>query len=258
MNSITTLLPTIDVGHGAPTLVMMHLFGSSKSEWAECVKMLSTANRCVVLDLPGFGEAGDITGYSIKEMVAALTQTLHACIDEEFVLIGHSMSGKVAMAFAAQKPAGLRGLVLVTPSPPSPEPIKDADRARMLSMSRDRASAETFLDGITAKPLAGNSRERAIKDFIHASPTAWRAWLECGSREDWSDRIGRFDLPTLVVAGSDDPSLSESVQQRTTMRHLDHGRLEVIPNCGHVPTLENPMALSFLIKDFLELNLYSQ
>ena len=70
------------------------------------------------------------------------------------------------MAIAARRPPELLGLVLVTPSPPSPEPITDEGRAKMLAMKRDRASAEQFLDGITAHPLKGIVRERAIADFI--------------------------------------------------------------------------------------------
>ena len=249
------MLPSIDRGTGEPTLVFMHLFGSARREWTECMAILSTDYRCIALDLPGFGEASDMTGYSVEQMVDAVEKALRALHLKRFVLVGHSLSGKVALVIASRTWPKMAGLILVAPSPPSPEPIDDESRKKMLAMKRDRASAETFLDGITDKPLSGEMRERSILDFIRCSPAAWTAWLETGSREDWKDRVGIVNCPTLVVAGSEDPSLSAPVQKQTTMKSLGRARLEIMQNCGHLPTMENPERLSALILDFLSSNL---
>ena len=122
----------------------------------------------------------------------------------------------------------------------------------MLAMKRDCNDAAAFLDGITAKPLSGSIRERAIEDFIRCSPLAWLAWLQAGSREDWTERVRRVTCPALVITGADDPSLPAAVQQQTTLRHLTRGQLKIIPSCGHLPTMEAPQALSALIRDFVE------
>ena len=121
----------------------------------------------------------------------------------------------------------------------------------MLAMKRDRASAERFLDGITVQRLSGEIRERAISEFIRCSPDAWNAWLEKGSREDWTTKLGIVDYPALAVTGSGDPSLSTPVQLETTMKSLSHGQIHEIPRCGHLPTMETPEKLSSLISEFV-------
>ncbi len=249
------ILPTMEQGAGAPPLVLLHLFGSSKREWTECISLLAPRFRCIAMDLPGFGEAASIRGYGVEEMVQRVEATLRTMQLPRFVLIGHSMSGKVTLAIAARKFPHLCGIILVAPSPPSPEPISDESKVKMLAMKRDRTSADAFLDGITFQPLVGPVRERAVRDFVECAPDAWAAWLKHGSKEDWADRIGLVSCPALVVTGETDPSLSASVQEKTTMRHLDHARLETIRRCGHLPTMEAPDELSALIRDFAQLDL---
>ena len=237
-------LPASDVGHGELTLVLMHSFGSSGREWDACGRILSADHRCLALDLPGHGRAAAVEGYSVDAMRRAVLRTLEQHGVRRYVLVGHSMSGKVATALAAERPEGLAGLVMVSPSPPSPEPIKDADRQRMLAMDRRRADAESFLDNVTASPLEGATRDAAIDDFLACSPAAWRAWLEHGSNEDWAARVGRIDCPALVLVGDRDPAMPKDVHERLTLPHLADAQLQVLPGCGHLPPREMPGQLA--------------
>ena len=89
------MLPKIEYGEGALTLVLLHLFGSAKSEWTECMASLASRFQCIAIDLPGFGDARGIPGYSVEEMANSVGETLNSRRLERFVLTGHSMSGKV-------------------------------------------------------------------------------------------------------------------------------------------------------------------
>jgi pimeloyl-ACP methyl ester carboxylesterase len=244
------MLPVIRKGTSSPTLVLLHFFGGSAREWTETAAILSSQFECISMDLPGFGDAANIAGYTVDEMRRGIADTIYSLRLDSFVLVGHSMSGKLSLLLAAQKITGLRGLVLAAPSPPSPEPIPESDRQKMLVMRRNRADAGAFLDGITANPLTGVVRERAIEDFVHCSPAAWSAWLEHGSKEDCAGQIGVVDCPSLVVTGDVDPSLHASIQKQFTLPHLSRARLEIISQCGHLPTMEAPYRLSSLISDF--------
>lgn len=246
------MLPLAQQGSRAPALVLLHFFGGSQREWTEAAAILAAQHQCITMDLPGFGDAANITGYTVEEMARQIVETLSSLCLVGFVLVGHSMSGKVCLGLAAQTLAGFQGLVLVAPSPPSPEPIEEKNRKKMLAMQCDRADAESFLDGITAAPLTGRVRERAVQDFIRTSPNAWAAWLEDGSKEDWSATVGIINCPALVITGEMDPSLPASVQERLTLPHLSHARLETIPQCGHLPTMEKPEKLSSLISHFMK------
>jgi pimeloyl-ACP methyl ester carboxylesterase len=84
---------------------------------------------------------------------------------------------------------------------------------------------------------------------MRASPAAWRAWVEHGSQEDWSTRVGVLDLPTLIVAGAQDASLGVAIQRRLTLPHFRNATLTVIEG-GHALPLENPQALAAAIEQF--------
>ena len=244
-------LPSSDRGTGVPTLVLMHSFGSARGEWNECAAILSTRYRCVALDLPGHGEAARVCGYDVAAAGDAVLHTVTQLGVGPFILVGHSMSGKIAMTVAAGRTPELAGLVLVTPSPPAPEPIAPDARRRMLAMARTIACAGDFLDNVTASALVGTARDRAVDDFLACAPAAWVAWLECGSNEDWVERVGTIGCPTLVITGDRDPALPAAVQRSMTMPHLAAGELTTLSNCGHLPTVEQPGALAGLIADFV-------
>ena len=203
------------------------------------------------IDTPGFGDAALSGGYSVAEMADCFEETIAQLKLGAFILVGHSMTGKVAAVLASRQLPGLRKLVLLTPSPLSPEPIAPEDRATMLAQTiPTRADAEQYIRVNSALPIRPEIFERAVEDRLRANPAAWRAWLERGSCEDWSGRVPRLTLPTLVVAAGKDKSLGPDVQQRLTMPRLTEGRLEILPESGHLVPLEASEKLVELLRDF--------
>ncbi len=249
------IVPSTEFGAGDPAFIFLHHFGGSARQWTEVISTLAAEHRCVAVDMAGFGNAASLLGFTVEEMVDQLATSVERKALSQFVLVGHSMTGKVALAFAARRPAGLLGLVLVTPSPPGPEPIEDEAREEMLQSHGTRSGAERLINKITARQLPRDLYERAIGDNLGASRDAWEAWLKHGSYEDWSDRIGTLEYPALIVTGQDDPALPASVQRRLTIPHLTRATLVDLPNCGHLPPLEAPAALSCLLKEFVRVDI---
>lgn len=239
-------------GHSdTPTLVLLHVFGGSRREWAEAAVLMASQFRIVSIDTPGFGQAANHPGYSVAEMAEAFRETVSALRLQRIVLVGHSMTAKVAMVLAAQELPGLEKLVLLTPSPITPEPIPDEARKKMLAAAEpDLASAEQYIRDNSELPIPSEIFARAVEDRLRAHPAAWRAWLESGSYEDWSDRISRLDVPALVLAAECDASLGPAVQQKLTMPHLGNGRMEVILGSGHLVPMEAPERLARALCEF--------
>lgn len=213
------------------------------------VPRLSSRHRLLMFDMPGFGEAAAMGALDVSAMADHVDRQIRDAGVEHCVIVGHSMTGKICGALASREPDYLRGLILVTPSPPPPEPFTDEVRERLMAFDGSREAAAGYVDGITAQQLPDEWREPAIADAMRASLVAWKTWISTTSQEDWSDRVGVLSLPVLVIAGADDPSLPADIQRRLTMPHLAQGELKVIAG-GHVLPLENPQALIEAIESF--------
>ena len=232
-----------------PTIFCLHYLGGSAREWARVASLLEGRVRVVSIDLPGFGDAAATPGYTVSEMVTFVTKAVSADNAGTWTIAGHSMGAKVANAIArdaedgAPELSGMRGLILVAGSPPSPEPMSDEQRAKMLGYFT--GDAETSL-GQARKYVASNSgsqldpgsRELAEADALRANRAAWAAWLESGSREDWSERVGVLRMPALVVAGADDPELGPDGQRKFMLPHLANASFVTLPNAKHLLPME--------------------
>ena len=242
-----------------PAFVLMHFLGGSTREWDEAVLLLGPSHKTLRIDLPGFGASAEDTRYAVSEMADAVAETIAAAGLKRYVLVGHSMSGKIAMALARRaqdaQDKALLGLVLVAPSPPRPEPMTDAKRGSMIALlgahhADELDRARSFIATNASHHLTPPVQDRAAHELLRMNRTAWVAWLSYGSQEDWADRIGVLSLPALVVAGDKDTSLGPKTQAEATMPHLGNARMAVLEGCGHLPPMEQPQQLATLLLEF--------
>lgn len=238
------------------TLVFLHALGSSRREWEQVIDLLPGYD-CIALDLPGFGDRPLANQTDPARLAHWLTHEIAERQLTTSVLIGHSMGGKIVTLAAARAVSGgpssesVRGVVLVAASPPAPEPMDEDRRAEMMKWFADGHAtyedAAKFVDDNTANPLPQALREQAIADVMRCDPEASLAWLEHGSREDWSAQIGQIDLSALIIAGAKDGDLGEPAQRHLNAPHYRDARLEVISDAAHLIPYEKPQALAALI-----------
>ena len=195
-------------------------------------------------------------------MAETVAETIGASGAASYRLIGHSMGGKVAMVLARWaedgdlRLTGLDGLILLAASPPSPEPLPDAKRREMAGwFTGDESSqlreAEQYINGNSARPLPAETRHLAVDDVLRASRKAWLAWLEVGSREDWSDRIGTLLTPAIIVGGTEDEDLGIEAQSRLSLPHFRDARLAPLKGAGHLLPMERPDDIATLMAEFV-------
>lgn len=155
------------------------------------------------------------------------------------------------MALAARRPAGLAGLVLVAPSPPTPEPMTEASRAHTLASYGDRDAAVATAHRITRRPLAPARFDEVVADSLRTSRPAWDAWMRTGSREDIAEQMPRINVPTLVVAGGADPVIERGMLEREVQGRIAGARMAVADRVGHLVRREAPDALTAHLRHFL-------
>lgn len=236
---------------GAPAVIFLHYFGGSARSWGEVVEGLAGQARCIAPDLRGFGDnTAPANGYAVDDYADDVAALVAAFGIGDYVLVGHSMGGKIALALAARRPAGLRALLLLAPSPPTPEPMSDGERARLLATHGERTAALESVRKITHRPLPPALIERAVADNLRSSAAAWRAWLERGSREDLSGRMGEVAVPVTVLVGRNDPVMPRPVLQHDVAERVG-GTLVVASDAGHLLPLESPQVVIGALRELL-------
>jgi pimeloyl-ACP methyl ester carboxylesterase len=192
-------------------------------------------------------------GYRLADMADDMRGMIAALGLERYVLVGHSMGGKLAQYLAADRPAGLSGLVLVAPSPPLPLPLATAQRDAMTHAYDDAASIDATLDRVlTAGPLPPALRSQVVEDSLRGAPAAKRAWPHGAMAEDITDRARRIDVPVTVVSGELDRVDPPAALLTHLLPFIPHAVLETVAGRGHLLPLEAPQAVAHAIRRFVD------
>ena len=184
----------------------------------------------------------------------ALERVAAAADGGPFVLVGHSLGGKVAGRVMARLLAGtepvfgLAGAVLLAPSPPSPEPMPDEARSQMQEWAAGEhlspADAAAFLDDNLGVRLDDRLRGAALEAIVRQPASAWRDWLTTGSREDATDLVGTLDLPVTVLAGDADNDLGAAAQPKLLGDVYPRARFVALDGIGHLLPYEAPQRVA--------------
>ena len=232
------------------TIIALHCWASSGREYDLLRPLLPTGTTLLAPNLPGFG--GQPVPADFDYTVRAYADWIGAYIEQqnvaEFTLIGHSMSGKMALALAARHPAGLRRLLLLSPSPPTGEPMSDADRAASLAAHGKPEEAAKTLEKITCQPLPAEIRAHVIADNLRTTHTAWTRWLQDGTRENIQALMPQVAVPCHLLVGDGDVAVTADTQRTHTLPLLPPGTpFTVVPGAGHLLPLEAPATIAALL-----------
>lgn len=243
-----------------PVAFCLHALGSSSAEFEHLRDALADEIDIVALDLPGFGDTPWSDGASVEDTAEWVVRRIRAAGAARWMLVGHSMGGKIASIVAARTLAGraplfgLAGVVLLAASPVAPEPMAEDRRDMMLGWASDghlsEESAREFVEANVAGPLADADLLSALADVQRADPLAWRAWLERGSREDWSSEVSALAVPALVISGAEDGDLGEPTQRRLNGATYPSARFVTIEGAAHLLPLERPREVADAIRSF--------
>jgi uncharacterized protein (TIGR02246 family) len=240
-------------GSGDLALVFLHYYGGSTRTWDGVASQLSERYRIVATDHRGWGDSeAPADGYRIADLAADAEGVIAALGLRRYVLIGHSMGGKVAQLIASRRPGGLEGLVLVAPSPPSPMVLSDEQRATLAGAYQSRESVEFVIDHVlTAKPLDAARREQVIEDSLKAAPQAKAAWPNVAMREDITEAVASIDVPTIVISGELDQVDRVATLQAELLSRIPHAAMHILPGTGHLSPLEAPAEIARIIARFV-------
>ena len=235
-----------------PTLVFLHYWGGSARTWDPVVDCLP-GRDVVTVDFRGWGRSRDLAGpYTLAQFADDVLGIVRAAEVEDYVLLGHSMGGKVAQLAAARHPVGLRGIVLVAPGPAKPPATVTPQYQDQLAHAYDSeesiaAARDTVL---TATPLSEASKARVLADSSSSADGARREWPLHGIVQDITEQTRAISVPALVIGGRNDRVEPVEVLRDNLMPYLSDATLAVIPNTGHLSPLEAPVELADAVARF--------
>jgi 3-oxoadipate enol-lactonase len=245
--------PSSDDGGDGPPLVLLHAFPFDRRMWRETVAALAAAagrHRVIVPDLRGFGTAPLAGPYGVADLADDVAALMDAKGLPRATIVGLSMGGYVALAFAARHGARLEGLVLAdTRAGP------DGDEARR---GRDEAIALVEAQGVEAyverqlprllSPHAPDALRARTRDLARQTPAAVTMGL--AALRDRPDRRGELALiacPTLVIVGAEDV-LTPPAEAAAMASAIPGARYVELPGVGHLANLEAPAAFAALLR----------
>jgi pimeloyl-ACP methyl ester carboxylesterase len=175
----------------------------------------------------------------------------------QVVVCGVSMGGYAALAFARRHPERLRGLILADTRAGADSPEARAGRSQLAERIR-REGAAIAAEMLPRLLGATTRRQRPelaaeLRGWIAASPPGGLCDGLAGlaARADSTPELGRIRVPTLVVCGEED-EVTPPEESRRLAAAIPEARLELIPEAGHLASLERPEAFNRIAAAFLD------
>lgn len=232
--------------------LFIHGFPLDSTMWLEQVQILSDSRRCIAPDLRGFGRSSPSTRsvLSMEDHADDLVAFLDTLDIEKADLIGLSMGGYVALAFADRHPERLRTLALVDTK--STEDSADAKSERDAAAERVAAEGRSGLAsdmiGVLVAESASIWTRARLRTMIESTPaeSIVAALKGMKQRPDRTTVLSNLSIPVTVIVGEHD--VLSPIAEADRMAVAAGGRLTVVPDAGHMSPIEDPSAVAVALR----------
>jgi pimeloyl-ACP methyl ester carboxylesterase len=260
----TGTLSYIERGAGQPVL-LVHGFPLDYTMWDAQIESISKHARVIAPDLRGFGQSPlgpvdpthGITMERYADDLAEFLAELNLGADQPIVFVGLSMGGYIAWQFVRKYASRLRALILL-----DTRSLADTEEARAgrLKMAENVAEwgsgrvAEMLgpklvaPDAFKTKPAIVTDLRRVVEGTSPAAIAAAQRGL--AARLDMTSYLPQIKVPTLVIVGDQD-AISPPAEMKAIANAIPNAEFVVIPDSGHMTTMENPEAVNLAITEFL-------
>ncbi|MFY7878921.1 MAG: alpha/beta fold hydrolase [Lacibacter sp.] len=225
-----------------PTVVLLHGFGEDGSIWEQQLHCLKNYYKVLVPDLRGSGHSANCTApESIEQMAQDLALILDAENIQNCSILGHSMGGYIALAFAELFPDRVHALGLIHSTAFADSPEKKQIRNKAIEFIENNGSAAFFKTAIPNlfHPLFQQQHPEMIEQLLQQSSILrdevviayYRAMIH---RPDRTDVLRHSKFPVLIFIGSSDKAVhpDDALQQATLPAICQVELLEGVAHMG--------------------------
>lgn len=253
--SSSTLDHEIRRGGDAVPLVLLHSLALDRSMWGPLLDHIGDDRQVVTLDLPGHGASVARRPLTIEGMADDVAATLDELGYEHVVLVGVSMGGCVAQAFAIDHPERVVGLGLFdTTAWYGPDAaLAWEDRATRAQAEGLASLADFQLERwFTASYLEREPERcrRLLDVFVANDVPSYVAACRAMGSVDLRDGLATVSVPTVIAVGEEDgatpPHHAADIRSRVA-----GATLTIIPDAKHLAPVEQPEPVARLLEPLL-------
>ncbi len=256
-----------DCGEGKETVVMLHGSGPGATGWANFHRnvdaFVGAGYRVVLMDCLGWGKSDPIVCTGSRSELNA--QTLKALLDalqlERVHIVGNSMGGHSAVAFALSNPGRVDKLVLMGggtggPSQFVPMPtegiklLQGLYREPSIDNLKKMMSVFVFDQNSMTEELFQARLDNMLARKDHLDNFVKSLAANPKQFPDQGPRLGEISAPTLVIWGRDDRFVPMDVSLRLIWG-MPNAELHIFNRCGHWAQWEHADKFNRMVVDFL-------
>lgn len=244
-----------DHGKG-DVVVLLHGFLENSSMWKHLVSNLKLSKRVICIDLLGHGKTDNL-GYihTMDEMSKVVYSVLNHLNIDNYVVVGHSMGGYVALALAKKYPEAIRGLCLMNSTYRADNHDRKIAREKAIEMVRKNyylvvRTSVLNLFAIASRTLFADEIEEVIQEALQTSVQGYvAAQRGMMQREDHFDVLKNLDSEKLIIIGEKDPIIDyKRIKEEIKETAINYEQLSL----GHMSHIENKSEYTYKILHFVE------
>lgn len=225
----------IRCGNGVKKVLFIHGNMGSTRWWLPVIELLNNECDMIAVDLRGFGSSPDgLAEVNLGDHAQDIQNVVREQNFSDFIIVGHSLGGAVAMQVAADYPESLSGLVLMDAPPVSG--LSNVDYSLLERLLENPEILVSSLRMTMVLPVDEKYFQELAEDCLRgiAAVIPNTRALE---KADFSADTGRFGKPVLVIHGEHDAVVPVGEAQKTASAY-PNAKLVIIEGCGHNPQVE--------------------
>ena len=230
-------------------VIFIHGTGCNSRVFERHFEVLSTRHEVAAIDLPGHGESTGSGFRGVADYAHYVAGLIKHLKWEGCVVAGHSLGGAIALAMALYYPKYVEGLLLIDTG------ARLRVNSEILETARRAADGEDLPPSNPRRGFArGTSQE--VVDEINAiteqcSPlVTYKDWI-ADDTCDLMSRLPSIIVPSLAICGDEDEFTPIKYHEYFRDK-LPNCQLEIIPDAGHWPFVEQPKLFDHTVLEFLD------
>lgn len=237
----------------APTVVFANSLGTTLQLWQKTIPFLPQGLRIIRYDLRGHGASDVPAGpYTMGQMVSDAEAVCDAFKVRDALFVGLSVGGMIAQGLAVKRPEIVRALILSNTAAKIGNPALWQDRIDVAMTQGMSALADGIMRRWFGRDFYGTPDMAPWLAMVSAvNPQGYAGVCAAIAGTDFYTPTSGLRIPTLGIAGGQDGATPADLV-RETVDLIPGSQFRIMPKCGHLPCVEDPIGYAEILTEFME------